>query len=67
MKLNTLGLIFLIAAPLVAIVISLIMSAQGTQVGTPLVWVSLPALIISVIGSCIMGLSPDIFEKPEEE
>lgn len=67
MKLNILGAVFLIVAPLIAIVISLIMSANGTQVGTPLVWVSLPALVISLVGSCLIGLSPDIFEKPEEE
>ena len=67
MKFNILGVVFLIVAPLIAIVVSLIMSANGTQVGTPLVWVSLPALVISLVGSCLIGLSPDIFEKPEEE
>ena len=65
MKLNIPGAICLIGAPLVAVVISLVMSAQGTSVGTPLVWVGLPALVISVAGACMMGISKDIFDTEE--
>lgn len=66
MKLNILGAICLICAPLVSIVISLVMSTQGTTVGMPLVLVALPGLIISVAGACMMGVSPDIFDTQEE-
>lgn len=65
MRLNVPGAACLICAPLAAIVISLILSAQGTSVGMPLVWVGLPALLVSVIGACVIGLSPDIFETEE--
>lgn len=65
MKLNVPGAICLICAPLAAIVISLIMSAQGIEVGMPLVWVGLPALVLSVAGACMMGIPAEIFQTEE--
>ncbi len=64
-KLNIPGAILAIAAPAAAIVISLIMSAQGIEVGAPLVWVSLPALLLSLVGVNLIGISPAAFEKEE--
>lgn len=66
MKFNVLGAVLMIAAPLAAIVISLIMSGNGIEVGTPLVWVGLPALAISVVGACLMGMDAEAFEAQEE-
>jgi len=62
-KLNIPGGILAIAAPAAAIIISLIMGTQGIDVGAPLVWVSLPALIISIIGINMIGMSEKAFDK----
>lgn len=64
-KLNILGALLMVVAPAISVVISLIMSAQGIEVGKPHVFVGLPALLISVVGANIIGMSPDVFDKDE--